>query len=179
MKAKTSGGCRPGDPKGALNYSFGTFLYKRVEEVNFLSSSGKRNVSLGTDELWVQNTRSLVGWHESDRVFMGSTVMLGPMLGLLSQIANQIEGNCPSVAQCRCPSSLAASTKEKYLFSHENLLFFFSGRNVNTKEGSDPNNRLCLFSYNDAGGILNRAFKPGKSIKLSVVAKSLEGAVHI
>lgn len=45
-------------------------------------------------------------------------------------------------------------------------------RNENRKAGSQPSHRLCLFSYDDAGGIINRAWKPGKSIKLSVVEKS-------
>ncbi len=65
------------------------------------------------------------------------------------------------------------------LFSWKILKVLCLDRNANRKAGSQPSRRLCLFSSNDAGGILNRAFKQGKSIKLSAVAKCWESAVHI
>lgn len=50
--------------------------------------------------------------------------------------------------------------------------------NVNRRTGSQPSQWIQLFS-NNTGRILNRAFKPEKSIKSSVVEKSCGSGVHI
>lgn len=77
------------------------------------------------------------------------------------------------------PFSLVTCKKKKYLsFLMKNFWLLYFDRYASRKAGSRPRHWLRFLSHNDAQGILNGAFKPGKSIKLSAVAKRWESAVH-
>lgn len=173
MKPKiwSSPGCQ--DPKSALNYSFGTFYSGTVEQENFLSQtdnemSGLRQMNYVL--FFSQNPCSLVGPHESECLFTGPTVMLGLILTLLSFRLKMQE----AVSRWHNSTYLSLqpghnAKRRTTFFPHEEPWSCISWQKCEQK--GKPSHRRCFFSYNDAVGILYRAFKPGKSIKLSVVAK--------
>lgn len=138
-------------PQKALNYSLGTFC---TRELNKYRTTDKEMSH------WCQVNSGLF----SEHWFPHGTSW--EWVSLLCQIENA--RNCRIQKRKKCLFSQGGSWRVLHL-----------DRNVNRKAVSQPGPWLSLFSNNDAGGILNRAFKPGKSIKLSVVAKSWESAVHV